>query len=229
MWPDGFVGDAALAVCINELRTVLGDDPLDPRFIATAHRRGYRFIADVQTLARPRRSNDLPVPLNALIGREDVVGNVVDLLRRRCRLLTLTGPGGTGKTRVALQAASDVADVFEHGVVFVNLAPVRDISLVMPTVAMSLGIAEVAGTSITSTLKERLQEREMLLLLDNFEQVVGAASQVADLASAAPGIAVLTTSRVPLRISGEREQPIPTLDLPEPSRLPLVDELPRSS
>jgi predicted ATPase/DNA-binding winged helix-turn-helix (wHTH) protein len=225
VWPDGFVGDAALAVCINELRSVFGDDPRNPRFIVTAHRRGYRFIADVEMLSRSRRSNDLPLPLNALIGREDVVGKVVDLLRRRCRLVTLTGPGGTGKTRVALQAASDVADEFEHGVVFVNLAPIRDVDLVVPTVAMTLGVAEVTGTSITATLKERLQGQRLLLVLDNFEQVVGAAWQIADLASASPGIAVLTTSRVPMRVAGEREQPIPALDLPNQAHLPPVDEL----
>jgi predicted ATPase len=213
----------------------------------TAHRRGYRFIADV-TIAdvtvegprqhgergplveqaadlRARDSSGLRLPLTALIGREQLVDTVADMLRRRCRLVTLTGPGGIGKTRVALQVASDVAAEFENGAVFVNLAPVHDVSLVLPTIAMTLGVTEVAGTTVEHSLSEQLREREMLLVLDNLEQVVDVAPQLAELARAAPGVVMLTTSRVPLRVSGEVEQPIPVLALPDLALLPAIGEL----
>jgi predicted ATPase/class 3 adenylate cyclase len=187
----------------------------------------WHLRTDFPALRTVRWSN-LPIQLSPFVGRERVVAGVVNLLRDGCRVLTLTGPGGTGKTRVALEAAGAVIDDFEHGAAFVDLAPVREPDLVMPTIARTLGVAEVAGTPIVSTLTDLLGSRRALLVLDNFEQVVGAAPQVAELASAAAGITVLTTSRVPLRVSGEREHPVPALDLPTGAGNATFDEIARS-
>lgn len=177
------------------------------------------------------RPNNLPVQLTALIGREKEVDAVVTLLSRPeardTHILTLTGPGGTGKTRVGLQAAAELIDRFDHGVSFVNLAPVTDAELVAPAMALALGVKEVAGEPVIDTLKTSLRDKRMLLLVDNFEQVTAAAPQVGELASAAPGVKVLVTSRVPLRITGENEYPVPPLALPDPARLPPPAELTR--
>lgn len=177
------------------------------------------------------RPNNLPVQLTALIGREKEVDAVVTLLSRPeardTHILTLTGPGGTGKTRVGLQAAAELIDRFDHGVSFVNLAPVTDAELVAPAMALALGVKEVAGEPIIDTLKTNLRDKRMLLLVDNFEQVTAAAPQVGELASAAPGVKVLVTSRVPLRITGENEYPVPPLALPDTARLPAPAELTR--
>src|SRR5437763_12108955 len=129
-----------------------------------------------------RRSDTLPVQLTPLIGREHEVTTVVRLLRRdNVRLVTFTGPGGTGKTRLALQVASELADVFVGGVFFVALASISDPMLVMPTIARALGIRDGVGQPVPARLVEMLQQKQVLLLLDNFEQVVEAAPQVADL------------------------------------------------
>lgn len=153
----------------------------------------------------------LPVQLTPLIGREREVAAVVSLLTGDRRILTLTGPGGAGKTRLGVQAATELAGTFEHGVSFVSLAAVRDAALVAPAIAGSLGLKEVAGEPPLETLKTSLRDKRMLLLVDNFEQVSAAAPQVGQLASAAPGVKMLVTSRVPLRIHGEYECPVPPL------------------
>ncbi|HZE48305.1 MAG TPA: tetratricopeptide repeat protein [Jatrophihabitantaceae bacterium] len=175
------------------------------------------------------RPNNLPAQLTALIGREKQVAEVVAMLvrpdARSGRIVTLTGPGGTGKTRVGLQAAAELIDTFDHGVGFVDLAPISDVDLVASTLATSLGITEVADEPLLDTLEGNLRDKRMLLLVDNFEQVSAAAPQVSRLAGAAPGVKVLVTSRVPLRITGENEYPIPPLPLPDLRRLPPLEEL----
>ena len=165
--------------------------------------------------------NNLPVQLTPFIGREQELTAVCDLLRREeVQLLTLTGPGGTGKTRLGLQVAAELSDFFDDGVFFVNLAPINDPELVVPTIAETLGIREGAGQSLFERLKEDLRHKQMLLLLDNFEQVVSAAVQVVDLLVACPRLKIIVTSREVLHVRVEHEFAVPPLPLPDLKHLP---------
>src|SRR5215211_5351095 len=172
------------------------------------------------------RLNNLPSQPTPLVGREREVAGVCRLLRGGgVRLLTLTGPGGMGKTRLALQVAADLVDEFEDGVFFVPLAPISDPDLVVPTVARTLDITETSGRTPEEALKDYLRNKEMLLVLDNFEQVVEAAPLVGELLSACPALKVLATSRTVLRIYGEQEFTVPPLELPDPKHLQPVERL----
>ena len=165
--------------------------------------------------------NNLPVQPTPFIGREKEVAAVEHLLQREeVRLVTLTGPGGVGKTRLGLQVAAELSDRFADGVVFVNLAPVSNPTLVVPTIAQVLCIPEVAGQMLLDRLKEQLQQQQLLLLLDNFEQVISAAVQVADLLAACQELKVLVTSRETLHVRAEHEFAVPPLALPDPGHLP---------
>src|SRR6266568_5142310 len=165
--------------------------------------------------------NNLPIQPTPLIGREQEVATVAALLRRDdLRLLTLTGPGGTGKTRLGLQVAAELSDRFADGVFFVNLAPLSDPELVVPTLAQTLDVKEIAEQPLIDLLKASLHWKHLLLLLDNFEQVVGAAVYVADLLAACPNLKVIVTSRMTLHIRGEQEYAVPPLAVPDPRQLP---------
>ena len=167
------------------------------------------------------RSDNLPVQPTPLIGRAHEVAAVVQLMRREdVRLVTLTGPGGTGKTRLGLQVALELGDVFVGGVFFVSLATITDPLLVMPTIAQALGMRDGVGQPLLARLAEVLHQKQVLLLLDNFEQVVGAASQVADLLTSCPQLKLLITSREVLRVRAEHEFAVPPLKLPDPTHLP---------
>jgi predicted ATPase/class 3 adenylate cyclase len=158
------------------------------------------------------RPTNLPLEPNAFIGRTRELKEAWSLLTRAdARLLTLTGAGGGGKTRLALRLASGAAEQFPNGVFFVSLAPVRDWELVVPSVAQTLGLREQPGETVLETLGEYLRDRRMLLLLDNFEQVLPAAPALAGLLGSAPGLNLLVTSRTPLRIAGERTYSVPPL------------------
>ena len=160
-----------------------------------------------------RRPNNLPTQLTSFVGRETELHEAGELLRTT-RLLTLTGPGGTGKTRLSLQLAADVAERFADGIWFVALEPVRDPALIAATILTTLGLVEAGGRSARDVLVDWLAGREVLLVLDNFEQVIDGAPIVADLLRSAPRLAVIVTSRAPLRVSGEQEYPVPGLPTP---------------
>jgi predicted ATPase/class 3 adenylate cyclase len=162
------------------------------------------------------RPTNLPVQLTSLIGRDGELAEVAALLRKEgARLLTLTGPGGTGKTRLALQAAADVVEVFGDGVFFVSLAPIRDDELVLPTIARTLALREVPGEPLVETLTSYLTEKQTLLVLDNFEQVLGAAGDVAALLARCPRLSLMVTSRERLRVADERTFAVSPLRLPD--------------
>jgi predicted ATPase/class 3 adenylate cyclase len=166
------------------------------------------------------RPNNLPIQLTSFVGRDLELAEAQRLLAGS-RLLTLTGPGGTGKTRLSLQLAAAVADECPDGVFFVPLEPVREPSLIAPRILAAMGVSEVPGRPAREVLVEWLAGRQMLLVLDNFEQVLDAAPFVADLLRAAAGLRIVVTSRAALRISGEQEYPVPGLPVP-----PIPDDLP---
>lgn len=170
--------------------------------------------------------NNLPIQPTPLIGREKEVTAIEQLFRRTdVRLVTLTGPGGIGKTRLALQAAADLTGLFAHGVYFVDLAPVNDPALVIPAIAQTLDLHEEGDLLLPELLKEELRQKQILLLLDNFEQVIDAAVQVANLLKACPQLNLVVTSRAALRIRAEHEFVVPALSLPDSKQLPTLNAL----
>jgi len=166
------------------------------------------------------RPTNLPASPNAFIGRARELEELGALLARDdVRLLTLTGPGGTGKSRLAFQLARSVLDDFANGVFFVRLAPVRDWELVVPTIAETIGLRARAGESSVEALIEYLHDRKMLLVLDNLEQVVDVAQVLADVLASAPRLKIVATSRTPLRLTLERAYAVSPLALDESTRL----------
>ncbi|MEO5952214.1 MAG: tetratricopeptide repeat protein, partial [Chloroflexia bacterium] len=174
---------------------------------------------------QPPRGN-LPMQLTPFIGREEVKRDVIQhLLRDDVRLLTLIGPPGIGKTRLSLEVAADLTDHFQNGAWFVSLALVSDPLLVASTIAHTLGLKQVGGRSLREILFDYLHDKRLLLVLDNFEQVLDAAPFVAECLSAAPGVKALVTSREALRVRGEQEFGVPTLTLPNLDRLPSAEQV----
>jgi predicted ATPase/class 3 adenylate cyclase len=166
--------------------------------------------------------NNLPLQLTSFLGRRREVEEVLTLLADH-RLVTLTGPGGSGKTRLALQVAAEAAELFADGVYFVALEPITSPDLFIPTVAQSVAMPDPGSASL-QRVAEHFGSRAYLLVLDNFEQVDAAAPQVGDLLALTPRTTVLATSRSPLRVYGEREYPVPPLELPDPRHLPDLDQ-----
>lgn len=177
----------------------------------------------IRSLERP---TNLPADRTSFVGREREVARVKELLIGP-GLLTLTGAGGSGKTRLALQAARELLKDYSDGVFFVELAPLTDAELIPSSIASSVGARAEGRRPVLETLRDHLREREMLLVLDNFEQVIDGAQVVADLLAAAPQLRILVTSREPLHISGEQELPVPPLDLPDIWEPPVPEHLPR--
>jgi predicted ATPase/class 3 adenylate cyclase len=170
------------------------------------------------------RPGNLPVQLTSFVGREREIAEVRVLLEHT-RLLTLTGPGGTGKSRLALQVAGKLLPAFKDGAFFADLSSVTDPALVPSVVARALAVPEAAGRSILEVVRERLRDKELLLVVDNVEQVMEAAPLLEELLTAAPRLKVLVTSRVVLGLRGEQAYAVPPLDLPDPRRLPDLQTL----
>ncbi|GAA1793802.1 diguanylate cyclase [Planosporangium flavigriseum] len=165
-------------------------------------------------LGRPRRAGRLPVPMTRLVGRERDRIRVAELLSGG-RLVTLVGPGGIGKTRLALAVAGELAESYADGVVFVPLAETTSADLVVAALARALEVPEVSGEPLLDGVSEHLAEAELLLLLDNFEQVLDASGVVSELLATAPGVSALVTSRERLSLYGEQIYPVPPLPLPD--------------
>jgi predicted ATPase/DNA-binding XRE family transcriptional regulator len=178
--------------------------------------------------ARAAQTSDLPSPLTPFIGREREVEEVRQkLLRPEVRLLTLTGPGGVGKTRMGIEVATHVRDQFADGVCFVALASISDPALVHSTIAQALRVKQGARQSVAEALEQRLRDRQLLLVLDNFERLLEAGPPIARLLAACPRLKVLVTSRAALRLQGEHDYEVPPLRLPPAQSRPAPEELGR--
>jgi predicted ATPase/class 3 adenylate cyclase len=167
--------------------------------------------------------NNLPTQLTTFLGRSRELVEAGELLTQ-VRLLTLTGPGGTGKTRLSLQLAAEALDRYADGVYFVPLGALTEAELVIPAIAQAVGIVDAGGKTLDG-LAGHLSGKQLLLVLDNFEQVIDAAADINELLTQSPAITILVSSRSPLRVYGEHEYPVPPLSLPDPTHLPDADTL----
>ena len=169
--------------------------------------------------------HNLPAQTTTFIGREQEIGEVKQELEKH-RLVTLTGSGGTGKTRLSLQVAVDLLDRFQHGIWFIELAPLTDPDLIPQTILSAIGIQEQPGKTSLDVLKEYLHEKQSMILLDNCEHLVSASAQVTSaLLSVAPKLKVLASSREALGVTGELSFPVPSLKLPDIKHLPVIEKL----
>jgi len=196
-------------------------------FIAAARAIGVPPAASVA----PARTSPLTLPplpafLTALVGRVREVAAVRErLLQPGTRLLTLTGPGGVGKTRLAVEVARTVVEDFPAGIAFVSLAALTDPALALPAIAHALGLSDASGRTAAETLATALANARLLLVLDNFEQVAAVGPEITKVLAATPGVTALVTSRERLRLRGERVVPVPPLDIPDPMWTLPVDGL----
>ena len=224
-WPGLVVEEANLAVQISAIRRALACVPGGEGWIETLARRGYRFAGPVVQLAgrasdssvpADRKRTNLPQVLTSFIGREKEIAEIKRLLPTT-RLLTLTGTGGIGKTRLAVQVAAEVLSAYRDGIWFVDLAPLADPTLVPSALAQVLGVKESPGHTLTDTMCGYLRGKELLLVLDNCEHMlVASASLAAELLRETARVTIVTTSREPLHIDAEQTFPVTVLPLPSP-------------
>ncbi len=211
VWPDTFVEEGNLKVHVATLRRALGDGQGNNRFITNIPGRGYSFVApviaseiEILPSSRPtERSHDVPAPLTRMVGRTDVVQSLIAKLPQH-RFITIVGPGGIGKTTVALAVADGLAGRFRDGIRFVDLSPLKNQSLVPSALASVLGVPSFSENPINSLISF-LRDKQIAIVLDNCEHVVEAAAALAqEVFAGAPGAHILATSREPLRVEGER-------------------------
>jgi predicted ATPase/DNA-binding winged helix-turn-helix (wHTH) protein len=236
LWAEAFVTDDSLVQCMVELRRALDDRSQE--ILKTVPRRGYIFAAPVTTdeggtASAPttttslpqviRGDHRLPVARTPLVGRERELEAVQQLLRDPAvRMVTLTGAGGSGKTRLGLELCRELAVVFENRVFFVALGSISDPAMVPAAIAESVGIRETGSRPFLDLLKDYLRDCEpstVLVLLDNMEHILAASALVVELIEASRSLKVLVTSRAPLRVYGEYEFPVPPLALPDPRQM----------
>ena len=221
-WPDTVVDEGALRVHVAALRRALGDGRGGKRYIANNPGRGYTFVAPVsreqwrETAAPPKRpalGGNLPAQLTRVIGRAETIARVVARVARQ-RLLTIVGPGGIGKTTVAVAAAETLTGSYTDGVWFVGLASLQDPAFVASSISAALGSTPGVGDPLSSLLAW-LRDKRALIVLDNCEHVISAAATTAEaMLREAPQIAILATSREPLRAEGEWLFRLPSLEVP---------------
>ena len=206
----------ALEVYRSARRTLVDELGIEPGAELQELERAILRQDPALALPAARAKSSIPAPLTPLVGRRLELAALTSLVRGgQARLLTLTGPGGTGKTRLAVEAAWELVSDFRDGVFFVDLAPLTDPALVPGQILAALHLDEQPGRALAETLREALRTRQTLLVLDNFEGVVDAGPLVTELLAAAPGVKALVTSRVVLHLSGEHEYPVPPLALPD--------------
>jgi len=226
VWPQTFVEESNLKVQVSALRRALGDGHAGNRYIVTVPGRGYNFVAPVNLEEPPRASlpptiapagvHNLPLAVTRMIGREETVTALISRLSRQ-RLVTILGPGGIGKTTVALAVAERMIESYEHGVWLVDLASLGDPRLVPSAVASVLGL-EIHAEDTSPALVASFRNKRMLLLLDNCEHVIDAAANLAEtILGDAPGVNILATSREPLGAAAERGYRLRPLGGPQPS------------
>ena len=224
-WPGIVVEASNLKVNVAALRKALGEVGERPRYIATVNGRGYRFVSPVEALKDPPANserpqqhlgNNIPIPVSRIIGQD----RTIDELTRRfgeSRLLTVVGAGGIGKTTVALAVARSVAARFDHGAWLVDLAPLTDQALVAGTIAAALGLV-VHSEDTNAALVTFLRDKDLMLVLDNCEHVIGAVAEIAErIVKSAGGVYILATSREPLRVGAEGVYRLAPLETPPPS------------
>jgi non-specific serine/threonine protein kinase len=232
LWPGTFVVEKNLTNLVGEIREALGDDPVHSRFVRTVHRFGYAFREPAATDARSggvrahtngatsalagAPGHNFPGQLTNFIGREREIAELLRLLPST-RLLTLTGTGGCGKTRLALEVAGTLLDRFRDGVWFVGLAALSEPSLVSQTVASVIDVREGPNRPIGDALADYVRNRQILLILDNCEHLITACAHLAEaLLHAGSQLSILSTSREGLGILGETIWRVPSLSLPDP-------------